>query len=98
MRQGYTVAWCGWQHDVPDAPGLLRINAPEAMEDGKPVEGRIVVTFQPNAAVQHQYLSDRGHRAYPADRLEDWESVMTVQDDEDSREHVIPRKNWWFGR
>ena len=23
---------------------------------------------------------------------------MTVQDDEDSREHVIPRKNWWFGR
>ena len=20
MRQGYTVAWCGWQHDVPDAP------------------------------------------------------------------------------
>ncbi len=98
MRQGYTVAWCGWQLDVPDAPGLLRINVPEAMEDGKPVEGRIVVTFQPNAVVQSQYLSDRGHRAYPADRLEDWESVMTVQDDEDVREHVIPRKQWWFGR
>jgi len=98
MRQGYTVVWCGWQHDVPDAPGLLRINVPEAMEDGKPVEGRIVVTFQPNTVVQSQYLSDRGHRAYPADRLEDWESVMTVQDDEDAREHVIPRKQWWFGR
>ncbi len=98
MRQGYTVVWCGWQHDVPDAPGLLRINVPEAMEDGKPIEGKIVVTFQPNAVVESQYLSDRGHRAYPADRLEDWESVMTVQDDEDAREHVIPRKQWWFGR
>ena len=98
MRQGYTVVWCGWQHDVPDAPGLLRIHAPEAMEDGKPVSGRIVVTFQPNAVVQSQYLSDRMHRAYPADRLEDWESVMTVQDDEDAREHVIPRKDWWFAR
>ena len=98
MRQGYTLVWCGWQHDVPDAPGLLRINAPEAMEDGKPVSGRIVVTFQPNAVVQSQYLSDRGHRAYPANKLEDWESVMTVQDDEDAREHVIPRKQWWFGR
>ena len=98
MRQGYTVAWCGWQHDVPDSPGLLRINAPEAQQDGKPVSGRIVVTFQPNAVVQHQYLSDRLHRAYPANRLEDWESVMTVQDDEDAREHVIPRKQWWFGR
>ena len=98
MRQGYSVVWCGWQHDVPDAPGLLRIHAPEAMEDGKPISGRIVVTFQPNAAVQSQYLSDRMHRAYPADRLEDWESVMTVQDDEDAREHVIPRKQWWFAR
>ena len=98
MRQGYTVVWCGWQHDVPDLPGLLRINVPDAVEDGKPVSGRIVVTFQPNAAVQSQYLSDRMHRAYPANKLEDWESVMTVQDDEDAREHVIPRKQWWFGR
>ena len=98
MRQGYTIVWCGWQHDVPDLPGLLRINVPDAVEDGKPVSGRIVVTFQPNAAVQSQYLSDRMHRAYPANKLEDWESVMTVQDDEDAREHVIPRKQWWFGR
>ena len=98
MRQGYTIVWCGWQHDVPDAPGLLRIRAPEAVEDGKPVSGRIVVTFQPNAVVQSQYLSDRNHRAYPADRLEDWESVMTVQEDEDAREQVIPRKQWWFAR
>ena len=98
MRQGYTVVWCGWQHDVPDTPGLLRIHAPEAMENGKPVSGRIVVTFQPNAVVQSQYLSDRMHRAYPADKLEDWESLMTVQDDEDGREHVIPRKDWWFAR
>ncbi len=98
MREGYTLVWCGWQHDVPDSPGLLRINLPEAMEDGKPVSGKIVVTFQPNAVVESQYLSDRMHRAYPANKLEDWESVMTVQDDEDAREQVIPRKQWWFAR
>jgi len=22
MRHGYTVVWCGWQHDVPEADGL----------------------------------------------------------------------------
>ena len=98
MREGYTVVWCGWQHDVPDAPGLLRIDVPEAMEDGKPVSGRVVVTFQTNAVVESQYLSDRMHRAYPADKLEDWGSVLTVQDDEDARERVIPRKQWWFAR
>ncbi len=98
MREGYTVVWCGWQHDVPDSPGLLRINVPEAMDDGEPVTGRIVVTFQPNAVVPSQYLSDRMHRAYPSNNLEDWESVMTVQEDEDAVEQVIPRSQWWFAR
>ena len=98
MREGYTLVWCGWQHDVPDSPGLLRIRAPEAMEDGEPVSGKIVVTFQTNAVVQSQYLSDRMHRAYPSNHLESWESVMTVQDDEDAPEQVIPRDQWWFAR
>ena len=98
MRQGYTVAWCGWQHDVPDTPGLLRIHAPEAQENGQPISGTIVVTFQPNAVVQHQYVSDRMHRAYPSNHLESWDSVMTVQDHEDAPEQVIPREKWWFAR
>ena len=98
MRQGYTVVWCGWQHDVPDTPGLLRLYAPEALDDGQPVSGRIVVTFQPNSVVQSQYLSDRMHRAYSSNHLEDWQSVMTVQDDEDAPEQVIPREQWWFAR
>ena len=28
MRHGYTVVWCGWQHDVPEADGLMRIKVP----------------------------------------------------------------------
>ena len=98
MCEGYTVVWCGWQHDVPDTPGLLRIYVPDALEDGEVVSGKIVVTFQPNAVVQSQYLSDRMHRAYPSSHLEDWASVMTVQDDEDAPEQVIPRDQWWFAR
>jgi hypothetical protein len=93
MREGYTVAWCGWQHDVPDTPGLMRIHVPDA-----PVSGKIVVTFQPNVPTEVQYLSDRGHRAYPADNLEDWNSLLTVQEHEDSPERVIPRQEWWFAR
>ena len=98
MRLGYTVVWCGWQHDVPESAGLLRIRVPEALEDGRPVSGKIAVTFQLNAAAEVQYLSDRMHRAYPANNLEDWESVLTVQEDEDGPERVIPRRSWWFAR
>ena len=28
LENGYTLTWCGWQHDVPDTPGLLTIKGP----------------------------------------------------------------------
>ena len=37
MRQGYTVVWCAWQHDVPDIPGVMRINVPDAVLDDAPI-------------------------------------------------------------
>ena len=99
MRQGYTVAWCGWQHDAPDVPGVLRLYPPEARNtDGTRVTGKLVVTFVPNEPVNEQFVSDRNHRPYPANNLEDWDSVMTVQDSEDAPETVIPREEWRFAR
>lgn len=97
MRQGYTVAWCGWQHDAPDVPGVLRLYPPEARNnDGTRITGKLVVTFVPNEPVKQQFLSDRNHRPYPSNNLEDWDSVMTVQDSEESPERVIPREEWRF--
>ena len=99
MRYGYSLVWCGWQHDVPDAPGLFRCNVPNAHNaDGSPVSGRIVVSFQPLANTDTQFLSDREHRPYPTNHLESWDSVLTVQEHEDGPETVIPRERWAFAR
>ena len=99
MRQGYTVAWCGWQHDAPDVPGVLRMYPPEARnEDGTRITGKLVVTFVPNEPINEVFVSDRNHRPYPANNLEDWEAYMTVQDYEDGPETVIPREQWRFAR
>ncbi len=99
MRQGYTVVWCGWQHDAPDAPGIMRLNAPGALDaDGNPISGRLVVTFQPNAPITEQFLSDRNHRPYPAADVNDPEAILTVQEHEDAPETVIPRQQWSFAR
>jgi hypothetical protein len=47
MRQGYTVLWCGWQDDVPETPGLMRIRVPEAVDTGRePLSGKIAIVFQ----------------------------------------------------
>ena len=99
MRQGYTVAWCGWQHDAPDVPGVLRLYPPEARNlDGTRITGKLVVTFVPNEPINEQFLSDRNHRPYPTNNLEDWDAVMTVQDSEEGPEQVIPREEWAFAR
>src|SRR5437763_876027 len=42
MRRGYTVVWCGWQHDVPAVDGLMRIAVPEAQQAGRPVSDRLL--------------------------------------------------------
>ena len=98
MLEGYTLVWCGWQHDVPDVPGLLRVHVPGAMIDGEAVSGKVAVTFQPNAPSQVQPVSERGHRPYPANNLEDWDSTLTVQEYEDAPKETIPREQWAFGR
>lgn len=99
MRQGYTIVWCGWQHDAPDLPGVLRLNAPGALEEnGNPVSGQLVVTFQPNGPINEQFLSDRSHRPYPSNNVDDPTAVLTIQDHEDGPEEIIPRAQWSFAR
>src|SRR3989441_3315232 len=98
MRQGYTVAWCGWQHDVPDAPGLMRLHAPEAVTPEGPISGKIMVTFQPIALASVQFLADRMHRPSPTHNLDDRDAVLTEQDHEDAPARIIPRAQWCFAR
>ena len=98
MQRGYTVVWCAWQHDVPDMPGMLRIRVPDAISNDGPISGKVVVTFQLNAPSRVEFLSSRNHRPYAANDLEDQTAVMTVQEDEDAPEQIVPRDQWSFAR
>lgn len=99
MRQGYTIVWCGWQDDVPEPPGLIRVQVPEAVDAaGKPLVGKIVVTFQPETPMQVQLLSDRLHRPHPAQDPYERDAILTVQEHEDAPARTIPRQQWSFAR
>ena len=37
MTQGFTLLWVGWQFDVPHREGLVRVFAPVATDNGKPI-------------------------------------------------------------
>jgi len=45
LRQGYTVAWLGWEADVLRESDPLSVNFPIAIEGGKPISERILVEF-----------------------------------------------------
>jgi hypothetical protein len=98
MRHGYTIVWCGWQHDVPGVEGLMRIEVPQAQPDGRPIAGRVLVSFQPNAPARVQLLSDRGHRPYSSSDLDDPDATLLVRDDDGVLPRVIPRQDWSFAR
>ena len=98
MQQGYTVVACGWQHDIPSAPGYMRLHAPEVMGVEGPLSGKLVVTFQLNAPAVVQVLANGPHRPHPTHDLDDPEAVLTEQDHEDAPERIIPRDQWAFAR
>lgn len=98
LRQGYTVGWCGWQHDVISNGELLGINAPEAQIDGKPVTGRVSCMLQPNSPTQAMMLSDRGHRTIPALDVNEPEATLIVRQHPWAKGDVISREDWSFSR
>jgi hypothetical protein len=98
MRQGYTLVWCGWQHDVPEGNGLMRIKVPEAQIGRQPISGRLLVGFQPSKPSPVQLLSDRGHRPYPSNDPNDPNALLLMRDREDAPLRTIPRQSWSFAR
>jgi alpha/beta hydrolase family protein len=98
MRHGYVVVSCGWQCDVPEISGLFRLHAPEALDNGRPIRGRIYVNLQAPATVPHFLLSDRGHLAHPAADLDEPGADLLVRDQLDGPPQTIARARWRFAR
>ncbi|HEY8741680.1 MAG TPA: alpha/beta hydrolase domain-containing protein, partial [Chloroflexota bacterium] len=109
-KHGWTVAMCGWQWDVERQPGLMGLEAPQALgTNGQPLQGRIAVAFQPNAAHSHHLLSHWPlhpapgqqaylHQPYPAADVNEPTAELTVRDAVAGPRTVVPRDRWRFAR
>src|SRR5437763_10782714 len=96
MRQGFTLLWMGWQWDVPEREGVMRMRMPIATENGKPITGLVRGNFILNERSNTAPVADRAHKAYPALEPNSAENVMTVRDDPTAKGQVIPRTRWHF--
>ncbi len=91
MEQGFTVAWCGWQWDIPsqNVEGL-RLYPPVATDNGKPIRGPVRAEWVPPARATKMWLGDRNHVAYPV--VEGGKLTMRLTGDGERRE--IPASAW----
>jgi hypothetical protein len=111
MRQGFTLLWMGWQWDVPERPGTMRMEMPIATlrepqgrpepgrgttENGRRITGLVRGNFILNERANTASVADRNHKAYPVLDPNNAENVMTVRDEPAAKGQLIPRSRWRF--
>lgn len=94
MNQGFTLAWMGWQWDVPE--GRMRMEMPIATDSGRPLTGLVRSNFIPSARTDTARLADRGHQAYPVVNPGSAEHTLTVRDRRLDPPSLVPRERWRF--
>jgi hypothetical protein len=92
MRHGYTVAWVGWQVDVPRRDGLMALDSPRA----RGVTGFIRCEMRPNKRVETLPLADRYHIPNPSVDLADSQARLTVREHGAAPAVELPRSSWRF--
>ena len=102
MRQGYTVAWVGWQFDLSAQGNRLRLSAPVAHDPGgKEIHGLVRTDFTPaekrdDMPLGHILLGPDGGNSYPVDDPASQQNVLTVRDSPTGDRKNIPRSEWSF--
>ncbi len=96
MRQGFTLLWMGWQWDVPERAGVMRMSMPIATENGKRITGLVRGNFILNERAQTAPVADRNHLAYAPVDPNSAVNVMTVRDDPTGKGQIIARAKWRF--
>jgi hypothetical protein len=98
MKQGFTLLWVGWQFDVAQRAGLVRVYAPVATDNGKPIVGVVRSEVIVARAALDASLADRDHAAYPVANPDDPTNTLSVRDSIEGPRRFIPRGEWKFAR
>ncbi len=102
MRRGTTLIWLGWQWDVRDEPGQMRLYAPVAKgAGGTPITGLVRSDFIVDKKATEQPLGHMisgriGGTEYACSDPNDPANVLTVREAPLGERRTIPRKEWQF--
>src|SRR5207248_10998192 len=101
MRQGYVIAWLGWEHDVDRSQGLRAYLPTAHGPNGEEIRGLVRGDFIPSVKrddwpLGHISLGPNGGKSYPVDDPASAQNVLTVRDTPTAERQTIGRKQWTF--
>jgi hypothetical protein len=94
MRHGFTVAWTGWQPDVPRQDDHLTFTVPRVAG----VRSRVRCEFRPNTRTDALPLADSYHVPHPAADVDDPTAALMVRVHEGAPAVPLARSAWRFAR
>jgi hypothetical protein len=96
LEQGYTLAWVGWQWDLPEQPNRPRLFSVTATDNGRPITGLVRAEYTADKRETSFSLGDRDMWAYPALNPGDPTLVLTEREHAGTPRHTLPRAAWHF--
>src|SRR5579871_1769934 len=96
LEHGFTLVWVGWEFDVPPTGDLLRLYAPVATENGKPIVGLVRSEWVGDKRVTTIPLGDRNQVGYAVADPNSGENRMLVRDTVAGERRPIPSSKWKF--
>lgn len=91
FEQGFTLVWLGWQFDVPERAGSLKLYAPVL----KGITGIVHSEITVDRKSTSQSLGDGAQPGYPV--ADPSTGVLTVRDQVNGKRTTVPRDQWRFG-
>ena len=98
MRRGYSILYLGWQADLADGRGLIRLHAPVATDNGQPITGPLRLTMIVERTEHTVGFAGGGapQVAYPATQLDEPGATLRHHGSTDAPWLEVPRADWAF--
>jgi len=94
LGRGHSIVWSGWDPGAPRANAGLGADFPTALQNGKPITGRIRDEFHAGTRGPAELIAHR--LLYPAAPLDQPKARLAVRDRESDRRRDSPRAEWEF--
>lgn len=99
MEEGLSILWVGWQSDVLEFPGAMRLEVPVARQkDGSKIRGLARSDWVVDAPAESLPLAAEGHAPIPAADPASTQNVLTRRTSREGEREIVPRKSWQFDR